>query len=274
MGAAQHRRELLRRARRISGDHSSSGRRRASRMSVRRTRSADGPRRRELRRLGFQPGDALAIIMPMTPRRSPSISASSRPAAWSSASRTVSAQGDRHAAAIWRARWRSSRRTSSCAAAKRCRSTQTSSRPARRRRSCCRPETRSRLPLRRGDCAWGDFLEGDATLRSGAARAATTRSTSSSPPAPPASRRRSPGRRQRRSSAPPTRTFTRTSIPATSLVWPTNLGWMMGPWLIFASLMNRATIGTLSAARPTGRGFGRFVQDAGVDDARRRARAW
>ena len=26
------------------------------------------------------------------------------------------------------------------------------------------------------------------------------------------------------------------------LCWPTNLGWMMGPWLIFAALMNRAAI--------------------------------
>ena len=24
--------------------------------------------------------------------------------------------------------------------------------------------------------------------------------------------------------------------------WPTNLGWMMGPWLIFASLINKATL--------------------------------
>ncbi len=26
------------------------------------------------------------------------------------------------------------------------------------------------------------------------------------------------------------------------LAWPTNLGWMMGPWLVFASLLNRATM--------------------------------
>ena len=45
------------------------------------------------------------------------------------------------------------------------------------------------------------------------------------------------------------------------LVWPTNLGWMMGPWLVFASLLNRATIGLFSGA-PTGREFGVFVQRA------------
>lgn len=47
------------------------------------------------------------------------------------------------------------------------------------------------------------------------------------------------------------------------LAWPTNLGWMMGPWLIFASLINRATIALYYGA-PTEREFGRFVQDARV----------
>ena len=46
--------------------------------------------------------------------------------------------------------------------------------------------------------------------------------------------------------------------------WPTSLGWMMGPWLIFGTLMNRGTIALYDDA-PTGRGFGRFVQDAGVN---------
>ncbi|WP_437230098.1 AMP-binding protein [Planctomicrobium sp. SH661] len=49
--------------------------------------------------------------------------------------------------------------------------------------------------------------------------------------------------------------------PGDIVVWPTNLGWMMGPWLIFASLMNRATMGIYSGA-PTGREFGEFVQNA------------
>ncbi|HEX3315853.1 MAG TPA: AMP-binding protein [Gemmataceae bacterium] len=51
--------------------------------------------------------------------------------------------------------------------------------------------------------------------------------------------------------------------PGDVLVWPTNLGWMMGPWLIFAALLNRATIGLFGGA-PTGRAFGQFVQDAGT----------
>ena len=45
------------------------------------------------------------------------------------------------------------------------------------------------------------------------------------------------------------------------VVWPTNLGWMMGPWLIFATMINGGTIGLFEDA-PTGSGFGKFVQDA------------
>ena len=47
------------------------------------------------------------------------------------------------------------------------------------------------------------------------------------------------------------------------LAWPTNLGWVMGPWLIYSSLVNRATM-CLFGGAPTGREFGRFVQDAQV----------
>jgi acetyl-CoA synthetase len=49
--------------------------------------------------------------------------------------------------------------------------------------------------------------------------------------------------------------------PGDVLVWPTNMGWMMGPWLVFAALLNRATIGLFCGA-PTGREFGSFVQDS------------
>jgi len=51
--------------------------------------------------------------------------------------------------------------------------------------------------------------------------------------------------------------------PGDVLCWPTNMGWMMGPWLVCASLMNRATMALYYGA-PTTREFGRFVQDAGV----------
>jgi len=45
--------------------------------------------------------------------------------------------------------------------------------------------------------------------------------------------------------------------------WPTNLGWMMGPWLVFASLINKATI-ALYYGPPMGVDFGKFVQNAQV----------
>ncbi|MCB0405961.1 MAG: AMP-binding protein, partial [Bdellovibrionales bacterium] len=47
------------------------------------------------------------------------------------------------------------------------------------------------------------------------------------------------------------------------VAWPTNLGWMMGPWLIFAALMNKATI-ALCYEAPLGKEFGEFVQRARV----------
>ena len=51
--------------------------------------------------------------------------------------------------------------------------------------------------------------------------------------------------------------------PRDVVCWPTNLGWMMGPWLIYAALMNRATIALYEGA-PTEHGFCEFVQDAQV----------
>ncbi len=51
--------------------------------------------------------------------------------------------------------------------------------------------------------------------------------------------------------------------PGDVLAWPTNLGWMMGPWLIFAALINRASI-ALYGDVPVGENFGRFVEQAGV----------
>ncbi len=47
------------------------------------------------------------------------------------------------------------------------------------------------------------------------------------------------------------------------VAWPTSLGWMMGPWLVFASLLNRAAVALFDGA-PTGREFLEFVRDARV----------
>ncbi len=51
--------------------------------------------------------------------------------------------------------------------------------------------------------------------------------------------------------------------PDDVVCWPSNLGWMMGPWLVYAALMNRAAIALYYDA-PTTREFGRFVERAGV----------
>lgn len=47
------------------------------------------------------------------------------------------------------------------------------------------------------------------------------------------------------------------------IAWPTNLGWMMGPWLVFAGFMNHATIALYEdSAKETA--FGEFIQNAKV----------
>lgn len=51
--------------------------------------------------------------------------------------------------------------------------------------------------------------------------------------------------------------------PGDVVAWPTNIGWMMGPWLIYAALVNRACI-ALYEGLPSGRGFAEFVRRAGV----------
>ena len=42
------------------------------------------------------------------------------------------------------------------------------------------------------------------------------------------------------------------------LCWPTNLGWMMGPWLLFAGLLNKAAI-ALYTGSPLDAGFANFI---------------
>ncbi len=51
--------------------------------------------------------------------------------------------------------------------------------------------------------------------------------------------------------------------PDDVVAWPTNLGWMLGPWLIYTSLINGAAMALYDDV-PTTRGFVEFVRDAGV----------
>jgi len=45
--------------------------------------------------------------------------------------------------------------------------------------------------------------------------------------------------------------------------WPTSLGWMMGPWLVFAALINQATL-ALYTDTPLNEKFAAFIEEAGV----------
>jgi len=51
--------------------------------------------------------------------------------------------------------------------------------------------------------------------------------------------------------------------PTDVVTWPTSMGWMMGPWLIFAGMVNRATV-ALFDGHPASPEFARFVESAGV----------
>ncbi|MDD5199142.1 MAG: AMP-binding protein [Terrimicrobiaceae bacterium] len=114
--------------------------------------------------------------------------------------------------------------------------------------------------LREGDCAWRDFLAVEAAA-----------SVVARDPSDPVNILFSSGTTGEPKVIPWTQTtpikcaadahFHQNVHPGDVLVWPTNIGWMMGPWLIFASLMNRAAMGLYYGA-PTGREFCRFVQDS------------
>ena len=38
--------------------------------------------------------------------------------------------------------------------------------------------------------------------------------------------------------------------PGDTVAWPTNLGWMMGPWLLYAALLNGACIALYQVGHP------------------------
>lgn len=116
------------------------------------------------------------------------------------------------------------------------------------------------VPLRAGDCSWSDFWKGtprpEAIARepSDSSNILFSSGTTGDPKVIPWTH------------TTPIKCaadahFHQNIQPGDVLVWPTNLGWMMGPWLIFASLINRAAMGLYCGA-PTGRGFGLFVQQA------------
>lgn len=117
-------------------------------------------------------------------------------------------------------------------------------------------------PLRDGDLNWCDFLSGNETFSPVAVDAAShctilfSSGTTGNPKAIPWDH------------VTPVKgaidAYLHHDIhPGDLLCWPTNLGWMMGPWLVFSALINKATIALYYGA-PTTEDFGRFVQDARV----------
>lgn len=52
--------------------------------------------------------------------------------------------------------------------------------------------------------------------------------------------------------------------PGNVICWPTNLGWMMGPWLVFATLINKGAI-ALYYDSPLSEDFGKFIENAKVN---------
>lgn len=119
-----------------------------------------------------------------------------------------------------------------------------------------------RAPLRAEDIAWGEFLPDEGSF------APVERA-----PDDPLNILFSSGTTGEPKAVPWTQTtpikcaadahFHQNIQPGDVLAWPTNIGWMMGPWLIFASLMNKAAM-ALYQGNPGGRDFARFVQDARV----------
>ena len=53
-------------------------------------------------------------------------------------------------------------------------------------------------------------------------------------------------------------------IHSTDVVtWTTGMGWMMGPWVVFATLINKATLALFTGSAASA-SFGQWMQDAGV----------
>ena len=127
---------------------------------------------------------------------------------------------------------------------------------------CVVVETGADVDLRQQDITWRDFLSDDATL-----------TTVQQDPAAHTNILFSSGTTGEPKAIPWTQLTPikaamdgryHQDIHAVDVVaWPTNLGWMMGPWLIYATLINEATFALYDDV-PTGRGFIEFVAAAGV----------
>jgi len=118
------------------------------------------------------------------------------------------------------------------------------------------------IDLRPGDLRWHDFLGNDATFNTAGAdpHAVTNILFSSGTTGDP---KAIPWTHLTPIKAAMDGHFHQDIRPGDVVAWPTNIGWMMGPWLIYATLINRACI-ALYEGLPSDSGFTNFVRRAGV----------
>ncbi|MEE9126869.1 MAG: AMP-binding protein, partial [Planctomycetota bacterium] len=124
------------------------------------------------------------------------------------------------------------------------------------------PGVEEPLALRRGDLSWDELLDEDDSFESvvcepeAVTNVLFSSGTTSTPKAIPWSH------------VTPLKCamdghFHQDIRPGDVVCWPTNIGWMMGPWLIYATLMNRGTIALFDGAPHTA-AFLAFVARAAV----------
>ena len=116
--------------------------------------------------------------------------------------------------------------------------------------------------LRAGDVWWNDMLSDDTALRpvTGPPQTTTNILFSSGTTGTP---KAIPWTQLTPIKAAADGHFHQDIHPGDVVAWPTNLGWMMGPWLIYSALLNDAAI-ALSYDVPTGGDFVAFIEEAGV----------
>lgn len=119
-----------------------------------------------------------------------------------------------------------------------------------------------RIPLRGDDLEWEDFLSSDNTLNCvpSCPQKETTILFSSGTTGHP---KAIPWDHTTPIKCASDAYFHQDVHAADIVCWPTNLGWMMGPWLVYAALINKATL-AISSSIPTGRTFCEFVEQAAV----------
>ena len=124
------------------------------------------------------------------------------------------------------------------------------------------PSDRAALDLREGDILWNDFLSSSDKFFSVTGHPYTTSNilfssgTTGTPKVIPWTH------------LTPIKSamdghFHQDINPGDVVSWPTNIGWMMGPWLIYAVLFNNATM-ALFEGTPGGKGFINFIREAKV----------